>query len=127
MRSPVRKAGAPQAIGDTDWAKAAQRQSGATELRLAAPPQLLGPSTPAQQNVSPVTIVGHCVQKGVVHQEAVPFSPALRLTTNNQLAARGDLQACEERTGIQHSCLCSRGTSTHSVRLTGQVLWSSQR
>lgn len=79
--------------------KAVQSQNSAAESRLAGIPLVFGPLT--HQNVSPITIMSHCVQEGVVHQEAVPFSPALGLTTNNQLTTRRDLQACEERMGME--------------------------
>lgn len=108
MQSPGKKADAPP--GDwrsCDLPKAVQSQNGAGERRLAGIPQLFSP--PTQHNVNAITVMSHCVQEGVIHQEAVPFSPALGLTTNNQLTTRRDLQACEERMGIHLSCQCSGG------------------
>lgn len=119
MQLPGKKGRCPPSprrrLEECDLPKAVQSQNSAAERRLARIPQLFGPLT--HQNVSPVTIMSHCVQEGVVHQEAVPFSPALGLTTNNQLTTRRDLQACEERMGIHYSCLCSGGLPTQ---------WASQ-
>lgn len=97
---PVKKADAPQVIGG---AVARPRLCSPKTVLLRADwlesLQVFGPLT--HQNVSLITIMSHCVQEGVVHQEAVPFSPALGLTTNNQLTTRRDLQACEERMGME--------------------------
>lgn len=77
--------------------------------------------------MSPVTIMSHCVQKGVIHQEAVPFSPALGLTTHDQLAARGDLQAYEKKMDIHihawvhGACPLSGPHRPHSVLFSGMT------